>query len=47
MAQRSVWSPVPVLQPEVAQQNPVVPQQVNVDPDAAGPAQAPNVVVIC
>ena len=39
MAQRPNRPPVPVVQPEGGQQDPVVPQPVNVVPDTAGPAQ--------
>ena len=39
MAQRPIWPPVPVVQPEGGQQDRVVPQPVNVVPDTAGPAQ--------
>ena len=49
MAQRPNRPPVPVVQPEGGQQDPVVPQPVNVVPDAAGPAQplqAQNLEVI-
>jgi hypothetical protein len=49
MAQRPIRPPVPVVQPEGGQQDPVVPQPVNVVPDAAGPAQplqAQNLEVI-